>query len=146
MEHLPAHSERIHHPGAHVLDERIRGVDELQELLPLILVGEVERYASLVAVVVGEPGPEVPLRVLAGERRHLAGEFAPRRFHFDDIGAQVGQHHRRPRPGQRMGAVDDADTLERARILRSHRRNPLVGSQVLFIRRIQQCHVVALLR
>ena len=114
MEHFPAHSERIHHARAHVLDECVRGVDELQELFPLVVIGEIEGYASLVAVVVGEPGTEIPFGVLAGERRHLAGQLTPRRLHLDHVSAQVGKHHRRPWTCQRVGAVDDANTLERA--------------------------------
>ena len=142
MEHLPAHSERVHDPCAHVLDECVRRFDELQELLPLVVVGEVERDAPLVAVVVGEPGAEVALGVLPGERRHLAGQLAPRRLNLDDISAQVGQHHRRPRSRQRMGAVDDANALQRPRVLGGHRGYTLVCGQVRLIGRIQHCHVV----
>ena len=104
-------------------------------------VGQVEHDAALVAVVVGEPGSEIPFGVLACEWRHLAGQFAPRRLHLDDISPEIGQHHRRPRSGQGMGAVDDADALQRTGVRGCHRRDPLMRGEMLGVGGIQLRHV-----
>src|ERR1700720_2059696 len=55
---------------------------------------------------------------------HRAGEVADAgRFDFDDVGALVGEDHRRHRTGDHLGEVDYADAVERS----GHRGGPPVG-------------------
>ena len=123
---VPAHPEAVEDSAAQVLHQAVGGLDQLQEHLPVLVGGEVEHDGALVAVAVGETAAVEPFVVLGQERRGEAGQLALRRLDLDDVGPEVGQHHRRVRPGCGMGHVDDADADQRsagpARLV-AHRRN-----------------------
>ena len=86
---------------------RIR--DKLAELLSVPLRNVKSRHdAALVAVQAGE--------VAVAD---LPRDLTARRLDLDDLGAEVGQHHRRVRAGQHDPDLENADARQRAR--RGHR-------------------------
>jgi hypothetical protein len=83
-------------PGRKFLHEHVGGGGEaLQDGPPLARL-EVEGDGALVAVEVEELGREPPVPV--AERAGVVARF--RLLHLDDVGALVGEDHRRPRPRQ----------------------------------------------
>ena len=44
--------------------------------------------------------------------RHLPGGVAGRRLDLDDVGAEIGEHHRAERPGHHLRDVEDAEAFE----------------------------------
>ena len=113
--------EALHHAGPEALDEHVgvrgQAPQHLLGLGPL----EVQRQAALVAV---HPvaGPALALK-RAGSGAAVVAEIGPAGGRFDDaddVGAHVGQHHRRQRRRWHPIAFDDRDPLERS----SHGRPP----------------------
>jgi hypothetical protein len=84
------------------------------------LIGlEVDDDTALSAVdaleVSAERGSGLALVLVAlGQRANASRDLAPWRLHFDDIRAQVGQHHRAVGPCERRRQVDDAQARQRA--------------------------------
>ena len=92
-----------------VLDQDVALPGEVEEELATIRRREVDAQAALVAVdghvrgalVLGLDLHRAPLRVAA------------RRLDLEDVGTEVGQHHRAVRPGEQLAEVEDADPGER---------------------------------
>ncbi len=107
--------EALEHPGAEVLDQHVGAVHEPQEHLAVRLGLEVEGDRLLVAVG-REEVRRLAIVLGPDERRPPAPGVVPvaRCLDLDDPGAEVAQHHRGVRSGQRAGEVDDQDPVERA--------------------------------
>ena len=112
-----------------VLDEDVGVGEESAQHVGAGGLLQVEPEAALVAVdreVVGG-GPASRRSSLAHPRRApAAGRVALGRLDLDDVGAEVGQEHRRVRPGEDRRAVDDADARERTGRLAGH--SPMVAA------------------
>ena len=93
-----AEAEAVHDAGAEVLDEHVGLADEATGDLEVVRLLEVEDDAALAALEDGV-GLVAPAR--------SAG-----RVDADDLGALVGEHHRRQRPGEVLPEVEHADTIE----------------------------------
>ena len=91
--------------GLEVLDEDVRPVGQLAGYRVVALVGQVQGDRPLVAV---DP-EEVRADVAAQGWHPLPGVVAGRALDLDNVGAEVGQHHRRVRPGQHPGEVGDQE-------------------------------------
>ena len=113
MQRLDAEAEPLEHAGAEVLDEDVGPVDEREQHVLVGRVLEVEGDRLLVAVGRQEVRRLAP-SLLADEGRSPAAGVVPaaRRLDLDDPGALVGEHHRRVRPGEGAGEVDDEDVRE----------------------------------
>src|SRR5699024_8671333 len=111
---LVSESDRFHLSDAEVLEQDIGGVDEVEDAAPIGRLGDVELDAVLVAVERGEQ---------AGSRTgQVAGLVAgPARFDLDHLGAEVGQDHPAAGPHDHVGELDDADAVERQRLVRRWR-------------------------
>ena len=96
--------------GAEVLQQDVGPAGQLAGQRGVLLVLEVERDRALVAV-----DAEVVGRDAVPDRRHPgAGVVAARALHLDHLGAEVGQQHRRVRPGEDPGEVGDQQAAQRA--------------------------------
>ena len=111
---LPEHPlrrepEPPHRPRPEVLDEDIARPDQPGERLPAPLRLEIEDDALLSPV----HGEEVSA-LAAGERRAPAAGVVPGRgFDLDDLGPEVGEHHRRVRTGEHPRQIEDPHPGER---------------------------------
>ena len=103
-------AHRLHLPDPEVLQQDVGGVDEVEDAVPIGRLGDVELDAVLVAVERGEQ---------AGSRTgQVAGLVAgPARFDLDHLGAEVGQDHPAAGPHDHVGELDDADAVERQRLV-----------------------------
>ena len=89
--------------GLEVLDEDVGATGELVGEAAVLLALEVEGDGALVPV-----DGEVVGRGLAAHRRHpAAGVVTARGLDLDDLGAEVGEEHRRVWPGEDPGEVGD---------------------------------------
>ena len=78
--------------------------DQLSERLSPLRRSQVQAHALLVAVQAGE--------VAVG---HLPGDLAAGRLDLDDLGAEIGEHHRGVGTGQHDADLEDPDSGQRAR-------------------------------
>ena len=94
---------------AEVLDEDIGPVDEELQVRAAAFGLEIDRDALLAPVHREEVGALSP-----GERGAPApGVVSARRLHLDDLGAEVGQHHRGVRPGENPREIHHPHSGER---------------------------------
>jgi hypothetical protein len=54
------------------------------------------------------------LKLGADRARHLPRRVAGGRLDLDDVGAEIGEHHRAERPGHHLRDVEHLETVERA--------------------------------
>ena len=103
--------EPCHDAGPEVLDDHVGGRGEPMRLGEVGGVGQVERDRALVAVHAAEVGG-LPGRI--DRRRPVPGVVAGRRFDLHDVGAEVGEHHRRVGTREHPREVGDAHAGEHA--------------------------------
>jgi len=113
-EAVQAEAEAIHDPWPEVFHEDVRPLDEPLEATASLVRLQVELDRLLVAV----GGQEVcrdGVVVRSDERRTPVARLVAdaRRFHLDDAGSHVAEHHRGVRSGQGSAEVDDNGAGER---------------------------------
>ncbi len=118
-------AEPIENPRPEVLQEHVGPLDEsAQQILAL---GRLEVGSDgLLVAVAGQEVRRHRVVVRAEKRRSpgaavVAGDGA---LHLDHPGAEVAEHHRRVRAGQRPGQIDDDDVLEGSGHVRHRMRRP----------------------
>ena len=129
---LPAEPELLHDPGGVVLDEHIGAAQQALEHRNSLGPGQIEGDASLSGVGGVEDRAPFPPGVLGGTLgarvAHQVGTGG--RLHFDDIGAQAGQHVERRRACPPGRAVDDPQTGQgELPVCRGGHRPPLPGDR-----------------
>ena len=102
--------------GAVVVDEQIGIGEQPSEGIAPRIGPQVEHDAALVAVDGREVGAAPILRVSPPRWTPGARLVALRRLDLHDVRAEIGEEHRRERPGQHAAEVDDADAVEGERI------------------------------
>ena len=105
--HVRPEPETLGDTGTEALDEDVRSLDEVEHELDATRRLEVD----------GDVGAPAEQDVAIG-RRDLQGT-ASRSVDTDDVGAEIGQHHRGERPRSDAGELDDANTGQRAGLGRS---------------------------
>jgi hypothetical protein len=112
LEHLlVADAPFLERAGLEVVDQDVGGLEQAQQHLAPLGLGEVERRHALVAV----HADEVRRGAVAERRAPVAHLVALRRLDLDDVGAVVGEHLRAVGPAEHAGQVDDADAKEARR-------------------------------
>ena len=99
--HVGAETQPLHHAGPEALDQRVGARHEVEQGGDAVGVLEVDRDVATAApqhVAVGRVGRRTA---------HRAGPLDP-----DDVGAEIGQEHRRERPGPDARQLDHADAGE----------------------------------
>ena len=115
---LRSDTEPFGDTGAEALDDDIRFGDQGDGLLSFVIAREVEGDAALAAV------DRVEVRAVAVHKRRAprAGVVAGiRLLDLDDVRAELGEGHRRVRPGEQPGEVDDPDAVQRLERRRGRR-------------------------
>ncbi len=102
VEHVVAEAEPIRDPGSPALDEDLGAIEDCQELLARRGIVEIDLDAPLAAV-------EDRNRFRCASSLWITAGW----FHPHDIGAIVGEHPRRARPGRPTGAVDHPEPFDR---------------------------------
>jgi len=120
-----AEPHAIEDTGAVVLDERVGGSNEIEEDRSLLVDLQIETHRFLVAVDRGEHRRHT-VPSWSEEPRSITGE---RRLDLEDLGALIGQGHRRHRAGDRRRQLQDPVAIERALSCLPH------GATVVRIRR-----------
>src|SRR5262249_44222634 len=90
-----------HDPRAEVVDHHVAAARQLAHQLDSARIAQIDRDTALAAVQVAEQ-PAASLRGV--------GRIGP--FDLDDVGAVIGEHARRHRPGDDPGKVEHADPFE----------------------------------
>ena len=107
----------FHRAGLEVVDQHVGRLEQLQQDVAALRLGEVERDRALVAVDAGEIGGNT----FGVERRPPgAGLVALRRLDLDHVGAVVGQHLAAIGTAQHARQVDHFQAVERAPICHRH--------------------------
>ncbi len=123
-------AESVEHARPEVLQQHVTAPDEFGQRVPPVLALQVEHDRLLVAVAGQEIGGDrlagIDARVTG---RRLIGRRSDERWspaagvvavtgslHLDHPGAEVGEHHRRVRPGKRSGQIDDGDVGQRSAV------------------------------
>ena len=110
---LVAESHALHDAGAEIVDDDVRGLDQLNTSARVLVLAQVERHGALVAVERAEDRTDESRRIV---RERGARQVARRRpLDLDDVGSVVREHLRRDRAHHHLGEVDDAHAVERQR-------------------------------
>ena len=99
--------------AAHVRDEHVGGIEQVERGGLAVVRPEVEHDAALAAVV--ELEDRVVRQVVAEHLAELARRVALRRLDLDDVGAPVGEHAARRRAGDPHAELHDLDPVQRTR-------------------------------
>jgi hypothetical protein len=104
----------VKYTGPEVLHQYVGTADQIPQCRLAGVVLEVEGDGLFVAVCAEEVrGLAVAVERVDERRAPSAGVVtAVGVFHFDDVGAEVPEHHRRVRAGQGTGQVDDRQTAQ----------------------------------
>ena len=100
--HVGSDSEPLHDAGTEPFDQRIGLLDEVEQCGDAVGMFEVDRDVAPTAP------QDVGVGSVGSRPADGAGPLDP-----DDLGAHVGQEHRRERPGADTGDLDDAVAGER---------------------------------
>lgn len=115
MQGVPAIAEFLHGSGPIVLQHHVGAVQQLLENRTVLIGLEIKRDVLLAMVEGGELGAFTIL-----EGREGTGVIARAgAFHLDDMRAQIGHGHRGKGTGQHMGQVQNRDTCQWLRHMRS---------------------------
>ena len=112
---LDREAQAVEHAGAEVLDQHVAVPDQAGERLAAVVALEVEGDRLLVAVA-GQEVRRLAVVLRADERRAPAAGVVTGagRLDLDDAGAEVAEHHRGVRAGERPRQVDDDDPGQRS--------------------------------
>src|SRR5262245_38290025 len=113
MQRIEAKADRLHRARAETLDNDIGGSDQLGELRAIAGRVHVKNDASLVRIQEQEQTAALAPRLIAGERRVVAGRITARRLDFDYVRAVVSKDPRAERSGAVPGKVDHAYVVQR---------------------------------
>ena len=112
---LDGKAEPVEHAGPEVLQQDVRPRHELFEQGTPVVGLEVGGHRLLVPVARQEIGADRPVRGVDEGRSPAAGVVAAvGRLDLHDTGAEVTEHHRGVRPGERPGEVDDEGAGQRS--------------------------------
>ena len=121
--HRPvAEAEPVDHAGAEALEEHVRALDHFPQDGAAGIVLQVERDRAFAQVRRDRIGGVIAVD-RAERPRPVAGVG---RFHLDDVGAVLGEHHRAIRPGHALAEIDHFQPFERRRV--AHGFAPLASS------------------
>ena len=131
MADLPPDAQAIEDARPHVLEQAVRCLDKLEEDLPIGVIGEVECNRAFITVPAHEPAAVGPVLVVDGEGAQESHQLTSRRFDLDDLGTEVGQHHRPVGSGCGMCDVENAQAHERAGCPVLHGGRRLMSAEVV---------------
>ena len=128
MEDVGAEAERLELPGAHVLDQHVRVIDQTEQPVTIVPPPKVELHEPLVPV-----GDLEEVRLVVGRvpptevSRRVANAGA---LHLDHVGPEVGEMAGASGSGQDSREIEHADVGQWAR-RRSRRVRPGAGDGVV---------------
>src|SRR5262249_16200679 len=108
---IVAEAKPLHNPGPKILDEHIGTGDELLHLGQVFRIFQVSREALFVAVD-GVKQRAVAVQFKVCDIKLSADVAGAGALNLDDPGAEVGQAHRRARPGQELAKIEHEQSFE----------------------------------